>query len=150
MKPTEIRARVLRDHRSLRAQVERVAALSRAALAGTERDTDALRSAALELIRALEQHMRWEDDHLLPALEVADEWGPERVKRMQRDHGEQRELLRYAATVLEDPLRAQELLARTALDLARLLQDDMEDEEKVMLDPAVLRDDPVGIDVETG
>ena len=150
MKPTEIRARVLRDHRSVRTQIERVAALSRAALAGTSRDTAALRAAAHELIRVLGRHLLWEDEHLLPALEAADGWGPARVQRMQADHGEQRELLRHVATVLEDPSRPPELLARTTLDLARLLQDDMEDEEKVMLDPAVLRDDAVGIDVETG
>lgn len=150
MRPSEIRERVLQDHRELRAQVARVEGLSRAALAGTAKSMEDLRAEVRGLIRTLDAHMRWEDEELLPALARADEWGPERVRRMQSDHSEQRELLRYATDVLDDATRAPELIARTTLDLARLLQDDMEDEEEVMLDPDVLRDDIVGIDVETG
>jgi iron-sulfur cluster repair protein YtfE (RIC family) len=150
MQPTAIRDRVLQDHRELRARVARLDALSRAALAGTLQDTEVLRAETRELIRSLEQHMGWEDEHLLPALAEADEWGEERVQRMRNDHREQRELLRYATLVVDDPSRALDLLARTTLDLARLLQDDMQDEEEVMLDPSVLRDDPIGIDVESG
>lgn len=149
MRPAEMREHVLREHRDLRARMARVEGLSRAALTGTS-DEQSLRAEARDLIRVLEQHMSWEDEHLLPVLSDADEWGPERVRRMQRDHHEQRELLRYAAAVLDDPSRALELLARTTLDLARLLQDDIEDEEEVLLDPNVLRDDVIGVEVETG
>lgn len=145
----EMRERLLRDHAALRRRVERVETLSRGALSSAS-GIQELRAEARELIRALEQHMSWEDEHLLAVLADVDEWGPERAQRMQADHREQRELLRYATSVLDDPSRAIELLARTTLDLARLLQDDMEDEEQAVLDPAVLRDDVVGIDVETG
>jgi iron-sulfur cluster repair protein YtfE (RIC family) len=150
MRPSEIRERVVREHRDLRARVERVDGLSRAALAGTAGSMEDLRSEARGLIRTLDAHMRWEDEELLPALASADEWGPERLRRMQSDHREQRELLRYASGVLDDETRAPELIARTTLDLVRLLQDDMEDEEEVMLDADVLRDDVIGVDVETG
>jgi len=150
MRPSEIRERVVREHRDLRVRVERVEGLSRASLAGTTGSMEDLRAEARGLIRTLDAHMRWEDENLLPALESADEWGPERVQRMQSDHLEQRELLRYAAGVLDDESRAPELIARTTLDLTRLLRDDMEDEEEVMLDPDVLRDDVIGVDVETG
>ena len=149
MRLAEIRDRVLGDHAALRTRVARVEAFSRATLASAS-GAQELRAETRELIRALEQHMGWEDEHLLPVLSDVDEWGPERVRRMQGDHLEQRELLRYASSVLEDPTRALELLARTTLDLARLLQDDMQDEEEVLLDPSVLRDDIVGVDVETG
>jgi hypothetical protein len=149
MQLAEIRERVLRDHACLRVRVKRVEDLSRAALASASGASE-LRAETRELIRVLEQHIGWEDAHLLPALPDVDEWGPERLRRMQSDHAEQRELLRYASSVLDDPSRALELLARTTLDLARLLQDDMEDEEEVVLDPSVLRDDVVGVDVETG
>jgi hypothetical protein len=149
MRLSELRDRVLRDHAALRGRVARVEALSRAALASAS-GVQELRAEARELIRALEQHISWEDEHLLTVLSDVDVWGPERLQRMQADHLEQRELLRYANAVLDDPSRALELLARTTLDLARLLQDDMEDEEEAVLDPAVLRDDVIGIDVETG
>ena len=149
MRLVEMRDRLMRDHAALRARVARVESLSRAALSSAS-GIQELRAEARELIRALEQHIGWEDEHVLPVLSDVDEWGPERVQRMQADHLEQRELLRYANSVLDDPSRALELLARTTLDLARLLQDDMEDEEQAVLDPSVLRDDVVGVDVETG
>ncbi|HXK25373.1 MAG TPA: hemerythrin domain-containing protein [Myxococcota bacterium] len=149
MRLSEIRERVLRDHRDLRERVGRVEALSRAALASASR-AESLRDEARALIRVLEWHIHWEDEHLAPALADVDEWGPERLEHMKRDHVEQRDLIRYTASVLDDPDRALELLARTTLDLARLLQDDMRDEEGTVLDPSVLRDDVIGVDVETG
>ena len=149
MRLAEIRDRVLHDHRELRERLGRVEALSRAAMASAS-GAQSLRDEARALIDVLERHMRWEDEHLAPALSDADEWGPERLEHMKRDHAEQRDLLRYATSVLEDPDRALELLARTTLDLARLLQDDMRDEEGILLDPSVLRDDVIGVDVETG
>jgi hypothetical protein len=150
MLPSEIRDRLLREHRDLRQRVERVEGLSRAVLAGAAQSTEALRAEARGLIAKLDGHMRWEDTELLSALDECDEWGAERRRRVESDHGEQRELLRYAASVLDDATRAPELIARTTLDLARLLRDDMEDEEQAVGDPGVLRDDVVGIDVETG
>ena len=149
MRLSEIRDRVLRDHRDLRERLGRVEALSRAALASSS-GTQSLRDEARTLIQLLERHIRWEDEHLGPALSDVDEWGPARLEHMKRDHAEQRDLLRYATSVLDDPDRALELLARTTLDLARLLQDDMRDEEGAVLDPSVLRDDVIGVDVETG
>ncbi len=41
-------------------------------------------------------------------------------------------------------------LARNLLDLIALLRTDMDEEERDLLDERVIRDDVVGIDVETG
>jgi iron-sulfur cluster repair protein YtfE (RIC family) len=145
MQPRQICDRITRDHRGLRDRLGRVKALSHVALEGSS-GSDALRAEAHELLHALEQHMRFEDEHLLPVLAAGGARGPERMEHIRRDHHEQRELLRYAAGVVDDPTRALELIARTTLDLVRLLDDDMQDEERLLRD--VLREASVGVNVE--
>jgi len=51
---------------------------------------------------------------------------------------------------VQDESRPARIVARTLVDLAQLLRDDMEQEERLLLDERVLRDDLVGVDVETG
>jgi hypothetical protein len=94
--------------------------------------------------------MGFEELHLARALRAADAWGRERAERLEREHREQRELLAHALDGLEDEGRPPQLLARSLVDLVRLLEDDMSGEEQALLDPRVLRDDVVSIDAEGG
>lgn len=94
--------------------------------------------------------MRWEDRHLAPALREADAWGEERAAKLDRDHREQRQVLSHCLAAVADESRPASVVARTLIDLVGMLREDIEDEERVLLDERVLRDDVVGIDVETG
>ncbi len=108
------------------------------------------REAAHALLVDVERHMRWEERHLEPALREADAWGNERADRLRSDHREQREAFGHVLANLRDRSRPPTLVALMLLDLIALLRDDMAEEEDLLLDPRVLRDDVVGIDVETG
>ena len=109
-----------------------------------------LRLEGEALLARLLTHMRWEDIHLRPALLAADAWGEARAERLDRDHREQRALLEDSLSRVRDPSRPARLLARNLLDLIALLRTDMGEEERDLLDERVIRDDVVGIDVETG
>ena len=81
---------------------------------------------------------------------LIDAWGEERAEILETDHREQRELLRDVIDKLRDHDRPPRVVAENVLDLVALLRQDMEEEEAMLLDPRVLRDDIVGIDVEAG
>ena len=98
----------------------------------------------------LARHMRWEDRHLGPALLDADAWGEERLARLRGDHREQREILAHSLERLRDSNRPGVLVTSDLRDLILMLRDDMEEEERDLLDPRVLRDDVVAIDLEAG
>jgi hypothetical protein len=150
VRPSQIRAQVLDDHLAIRGMLLGLEDLANAVLGGRRELLRPLRLEGVSLLERLDRHMYWEDVHLAPALRRADAWGEERAEHLDRDHAEQRELLTHALERVEDPTRPAELLARNLLDLVALLREDMEDEERSLLDERVLRDDVVGIDVETG
>lgn len=150
MQPSEVRAHVLRDHEALRGRLEGLEQLCSRVLDGRASSAAELRDAGLALLSALAKHMAWEDLYLAPALREADAWGQERAARLDADHREQREVLDLALDGLRDDSRPLRVQARRLRDLVALLRDDMVDEEQTLLDARVLRDDVVGIDVETG
>lgn len=151
MRPSEVRRRILADHEALRARLDEIDDLVTVVEGhGGERELS-LRMRALELLEALECHMQWEDRHLVPVLqESCDAWGPDRVERFHTDHREQREVLRHLLRILGDRARPAGLVARGVRDFVLLLRSDMDEEEGFFLDPRVVRDDVVAIDMETG
>jgi hemerythrin-like domain-containing protein len=150
MLPSEVRRRVLTDHEALRARLEEIEDLVVVVEEGGAERELSLRMRAVEFLDALERHMQWEERHLVPVLRDSDAWGPERVERFHHEHREQREVLRHILAILGDRDRPATLVARGIRDFAVLMRADMEDEESVFLDPRVVRDDVVAIDVETG
>lgn len=150
MRPSQVRERVLADHEALRRHLRELEAAARGALDEPEGGDARLRGRAEAFVSTLAEHMRWEDRYLAPALRNADAWGQERADLLASDHREQRELLDDVVTKLRDQRRPPKLVAENVLDLIALLRDDMEQEEALLLDPRVLRDDVIGIDVETG
>jgi iron-sulfur cluster repair protein YtfE (RIC family) len=150
MQPSEVRDRVLHDHEGLRKQIHEVESLAREVSRGEQPQLGPLRDAAERLLSTLLRHMDWEDRELVPALADSDAWGPERARRLSEEHVEQREFLAGVIEDLQDQQRPPVSLAASMSDLARTLLADMEEEEAFFLDPDVLRDDVVGIDVETG
>jgi len=143
-----VRRRVLEDHERLRGELERLEGLAEQIL--REAEAEMLRAESEQFLERLLRHMRWEESYLLPALLDADAWGRERAARLERDHREQRELFAFILERLRDGARPTAVVARDVCNLVDLLRDDMREEEQDLLDERVLRDDVVGIDVETG
>lgn len=150
MQPSEVRERVLHDHVALRELIERMESLARQVVEGRAHSTADLCGVAERLLSTLLRHMDWEDRQLVPVLAESDAWGPERARQLSAEHLGQREQLGAALAGLGDRTRPATELARSLLELAHTLLRDMEEEESAFLDPGVLRDDVVGIDVETG
>lgn len=150
MTPAETREWVLKDHRALRTVLDRLQELAQQVHDGDRRLLGPLRLEAEQFLHRFEEHTRWEDRHLRPALVEADAWGRERAERLDRDHAEQRQLLEDSLERLHQADRPPLLVARGVLDLIALIRTDMEEEERDLLDPRVLRDDVVSIDAEAG
>jgi hypothetical protein len=150
MTPGEVRARILADHVDLRRMLAGLEVLARRVLGGEPSLVGPLRLEGELLLQRLQDHMLWEDLHLAPALRQADAWGDERARRLDSEHREQREVLRHCLAAVQDASRPTPVVARSLIDLVQLLRADMDEEEREMLDPAVLRDDVVASDVETG
>lgn len=150
MKPSEIRQRIEHDHETLRAMLFGMEKLALEVLEGEHKTLGALRLEGETLLGKLLEHMHWEDLYLRPALLETTGFGVARAERLDRDHEEQRELLRWALASVQDQSRPPLVVARQLLDLIRLLRDDMDDEEAVLVNQKVLRDDVIGVDVETG
>ena len=152
MRPSQVRDRILSDHVALRGILADLESLARDVLGGEYRMAGALRFEGEGLLEELSRHMSWEERHLIPALQDADAWGEADacVDRLHEDHAEQRALLSHALERLRDPSRPAALVARNLLDLAAVIRQDMEDEERFALSERVLRDDVIAIDAETG
>jgi len=150
MQPSEVRHRILRDHEGLRARLTRVESLARALSQDEQRQVGDLREASETLLSILREHMRWEDRYLVPALRESDAWGEERAERFEQEHREQRELLAWVVAELQEQQKPPVILAAHIRDLMETLRADMDEEEEFFLDPDVLRDDVVSIDMTTG
>jgi hypothetical protein len=150
MTPAETREWVLKDHQALRALLDALEALATQVRDGDRRLLGPLRLEAERFLHRFDDHTRWEDRHLRPALVEADAWGRERAERLDHDHAEQRELLAASLDRLRDAERPPVLVARGVLDLIALIRTDMAEEENDLLDPRILRDDVVSIEPEGG
>jgi len=150
MRPSEVRSRILSDHETIRAMLVAVDRVCDETLRGESHLAGPMRLEGEALLERLLEHMRWEDQYLRPALLAADSWGLERAERLDRDHREQRELLHYALGSVQDQGHSPMVVARQLLDLVRLLREDMDEEEELLVNERVLRDDVVSLDAETG
>jgi len=150
MLPSKVREHVLHDHEVLRRRLGEIQRLARDVVANERQHVAGLRARAQELLDTLAEHMRWEDRYLSPALEDSDAWGPERADLLAEDHREQRAFLSELVAKLNDATQPPTELAEALLDLVDRLYRDMDEEESFFLDPNVLRDDVVAIDVEAG
>ena len=143
--PSEIRERILQDHRTLRTLLERLEVLARQALQGKGIAPGELRAQLLVLDDRLRQHMELEEDTLVPALRSADAWGLERVERFHAEHKRQREILDEIWQNDSAVARTDIEFALLAWGLVHLLREDMLEEERLSLNEQVLRDDPIQV-----
>ena len=148
MEPSQVRKRILREHRVLRDQLLRLES-ELDALAKNPQNKQAVIEAARELMVELTAHTEVEDAILAPALRDIDAWGPVRADMLLDHHREQRQQLReLLAAYAHNPNLRQ--VARMTMQLIVDVRADMLHEENTLLANSLLRDDLVAIDMEAG
>jgi hemerythrin-like domain-containing protein len=148
--PSEVRLKVLNEHRHLRVLLSELQTLSRRVATADREAETLLRERGAALHDFFCQHLDLEDRILFPALRAAGPRGEEQARRMEGEHREQRELMEYILRKILDGARPPLLLARDLGDLAERLHRDICEEEDLMLGEGVLRDDATGVDADSG
>lgn len=143
--PSRIRQRILADHAAIRIMIDQIAAM----LHG---EGDGIRTATLlarrcsDLLLFLVEHMAREEQLVIPALKEADAWGDVRTAQLREHHKSQRsELLEVLEHIHQPAARVEEIEA-ALVALIEDLRADMEQEERGLLSPNVLKDDPISVD----
>lgn len=145
LSPTEVRLRVVEEHRRLRGLLSALQALARDVTLDPSRN-EALRSGLRTLIVEFALHLDSEEDMLLPLVAKVDAWGAERAARMREEHRVQRALLRRMFRRLEErPIGPDDLAVEVDALVLRIFHD-MRDEEAELLDETLLHDDAVVVD----
>jgi iron-sulfur cluster repair protein YtfE (RIC family) len=139
---------ILWQHGRIRELLERAHAVAEAALDGEAPSPDAVASAIGDLRSTMEVHLRFEETVLLPLLRDDLPVGPQRAEQLVDEHQRQRSVLasihKEAGAYPQLPTLAAKLAFLTSWLLA-----DMEEEERCLLIPEVVRDDIVVVD-QTG
>ena len=140
---------ILWQHQRIRCLLAHGRAVSEAELDAKAASDDAVASAVGDIRSTFEVHLSFEETVLLPLLRDDLPIGPQRAERLLDEHARQRASL----AVLHDEARAHPELPMLAAKLAFLtewLLADMEEEERSVLVPDVVRDDVVVIDQSCG
>lgn len=147
--PSEVRQRILDEHREIREHLRGIDQLARQVMSG---DASRVRLARKmrELHAFLMHHLDLEDAILAPALRDTDAFGPVRAEQLVIHHHEQRGMFAAVIGLADDPDSDAQTLARTILQLAEALRADMAHEDRDLLSPELLRDDPLNVDIFTG
>ncbi len=150
MRPSEVRQRILNDHRLIKIMVSEVRDLALRIQAGEEYPSGRLRERGRNLYERLCRHIDFEDGILIGPLRDADAWGEERAEELRNEHREQREVLTYLLERLLDPNQSQILIVHDLLNFTAWLRDDMRHQEETILHEDLLLDGLVGINVNSG
>ena len=140
---------ILWQHQRIRGLLEHGRIVAEAALDGEAASDDAVASAVGDIRSIFEVHLSFEETVLLPLLRDDLPVGPQRADRLLDEHARQRASL----ATLHDEARAHPELPMLAAKLAFLtewLLADMEEEERAVLVPDVVRDDVVIVDQSCG
>jgi hypothetical protein len=140
---------ILWQHERIRELLERAHAVAEAALDGEASAPDSVASAIGDLRSTMEVHLKFEETVLLPLLRDDLPVGPQRADQLEDEHKRQRGVLaaihQEAGAHPELPTLAAKLAFLTSWLLA-----DMEEEERCLLTPDVVRDDIVAVDQTSG
>lgn len=142
--PSEVRARILKDHERIRAAIGAVRQAAR-----DSRDNGhfrRFREVAQELLTMVDRHLDLEDEILMPTLRTIDAWGPHRAERLSAEHQSQRVVLEKARQELTRAGRATIDVVAGMEEFTNRLEKDMELEEKTSLDEELLREFPMPVD----
>jgi Hemerythrin HHE cation binding domain len=140
---------ILWQHEHIRGLLERARAIAEAALDGEVLSPDAVASAIGDIRSTMEVHLTFEESVLLPILRDDLPVGPQRADLLLDEHTRQRGVLaglhNEACAHPELPTLAAKLAFLTTWLLA-----DMEEEERCLINPEVVRDDTVVVDQTCG
>lgn len=140
MKPRQIRKRILADHGFLKELLDELDRKAFRVLKGQEDEASALRDLGLSFHSRFAEHLAFEDRYLVPSLRAAGLAGIEHSERLTDEHREQRELLSYILSGLEDRNRPARVVAEQLRSLVELILDDMAHEEMAIVKGAILGD----------
>lgn len=152
LSPGLVRELVLREHMHLRPLLAEALETARRVSAGctSARHVRARHDASRTAYTALVEHTELEDRLLAPVLETIDAWGPVRARDLRREHALQRNALKRALQVLEQPKASAAGLAASIEDLLNDLQLDMEREEAELLRSDLLLDEMITMNTSGG
>jgi hypothetical protein len=145
---SDVRSEILAQHGALRTFLTDAAQTARSAAGGDVAAGRTLFSICARLRSRLERHMAFEEGALVPALRASDPWGVERARRLLEEHVRQRQELSALVQVSQTEAEARTV----AFTLQTLISDvliDMDHEERELLTPQVLHDDPIVLDQAT-
>ena len=142
--PSDVRKRVLVQHREIEQMISELEAGTQALRAGRE-DPERVKRAAYALRGVLELHMTFEETHLVPAIQETDGFGPERAKHLHAEHADQRQQLDQLVYAILDAKSAAEI-DDGVKSLARMLRRDIEEEEENYVNEKLLHDDLIPTD----
>lgn len=140
---------ILWQHQRIRVLLDKAHSIAELALDGNAPTLDAVASAIGDIRSILETHLAFEEKVLIPLLRDDLPVGPQRADRLVDEHKRQREMLanlhREASAFPHLPTLAAKLAFLTAW-----LHDDMQEEERSLLNPEVVREDLVVVDQSDG
>jgi iron-sulfur cluster repair protein YtfE (RIC family) len=146
--PSEVRRKVLSQHREIEQMLAELQAGVAQLGAGTV-DPGQVKRAAYALRGILELHMNFEEVHMVPAIEEADGFGPERVRHLHAEHAQQRMELDQLVDAIREAGSPDDL-ATGVTKLAAMLRADIEEEEREYVTDRLLRDSIIPTDTFGG
>lgn len=135
--PSEARKIILNEHADLSTQLDTIEASM------AQKKFPELKTQLDKFAEAFKVHASHEEEILLPILREIDAWGEQRAINKQNEHIEQQKLIEqlsgFVLTLPENQLgtKIQEFIA--------LFRKDIEEENKMFLDPNLLKDDPINV-----
>ena len=136
--PSEVRRKVLSQHREIEQMLSELEA-GVAHLGDGSVDAGQVKRAAYALRGILELHMNFEETHMVPAINDADGFGPERVRHLHSEHADQRRELDRLVDQIREASSADDLKG-SVTKLAAMLRKDIEEEERDYENEKLLRD----------
>lgn len=143
------RRTILVQHQRIRVLLAHAQQVAERSLDQEPQPADAVASAIGDIHATLDVHLRFEERVLIEILEDDLPLGPKRAERLREEHAKQRATLAH----LHDEAKAGPQVPMLAAKLAFLtswLLDDMEEEERTLLTPEVVRDDLIAVDQSDG
>ncbi len=149
MDASSARRVILIQHQRIRALLAHARDVAEHALDQEGQPSDSVASAIGDIHATFEVHLRFEEKVLTDIFNDDLPLGPERAVRLRDEHTRQRATLAgIHAEAMAGPHVP--LLAAKLAFLVSWLLDDMEEEERSLLTPNVVRDDLVAVDQSDG
>ncbi|MFW2388437.1 MAG: hemerythrin domain-containing protein [Polyangiales bacterium] len=142
--PSEVRRKVLSQHREIEQMLSELEA-GVLKLGQGSVDAGQVKRAAYALRGILELHMNFEEAYMVPAINDADGFGPERVRHLHAEHAEQRRELDRLVDAIREASSADDLAA-SVTKLSEMLRVDIEEEEREYVNEKLLSDNLIPSD----